>query len=924
MHTKTLSKKVGSRFTLAVYLLAAIIIPTIPLLPQPALAATSSGTWQATASEQCRKPGDTNTATADLVYTNAGGKSTTFHCFTITNTPTTHTMLLTSDSNDACGQPQVIQVSAKTSPNYHTDTVATWYGNCGATADNNFSLFNSYDNAAGSGLSTAGTATWTATKPVARLSATFKIGTTTKTETFTQSNLTGTYLTLKSDSTPAKNCPASYVVVGDRNNSYTDVTVANLVEYTAAGSSCTAQGGNLNLDESFQQADNNNSLGSPTSNDDGCPIGSGDALRWIMCPLFTAGMTAIRGLNSVISNFLYVPTDQIFGTPQTANKTTASFQNAFNVFRNLGISLLIISGLVMVLSQAADLEIFSAHTVKSALPRIVIAAIGMAIAWPLLQFVVTFFNDLGTWVGSIILTATQVVPNGGATNFGDVGNAISGIFGAIAALTVVVAVMGSEALMALVGTILLATFVGFIVLAIRQLVILLCILLAPLAIAAAVMPGTEKLWKFWRDAFIGALLMFPIIMGFLAAGVAMGSIAAAAGSNAAAGTAQLSWDLIAIIVTFAPYFMLPFAFRLASGIMGAVVNAVTGAHGGLFKTLAERRQEQGALHRERTIGRQVLNARSRGASGLQRFASRSGPLHFARRPLGNLLSGMVGGYNVQQQMSARTAAVSKEMNDQIATGDDSEIRALTVNKRTSAKRVQNGIIQYQSLGGAWVSEGAVDRAYSRWGRDTFAQQGALSYEMRKAAGEDEVQGIANNFNKVAKGWGMSDERRSHAWLGAAFENQNSHLEFKKMTGANGAGGKWEGPMRLDESGSNAFVKEVYEKRGSYNMAQMSSNTIRELQDVYARTTDQDTREMIQGIAQTFMHDFGGGVAGMQGDEPQNMPGSSRRQAGTPGAAHVAERVRELADMTGVLRDAPIGDYSDPNHTPSPNNPRRQT
>ncbi|MGH7241634.1 MAG: hypothetical protein ACREGB_05040, partial [Candidatus Saccharimonadales bacterium] len=258
-----------------------------------------------------------------------------------------------------------------------------------------------------------------------------------------------------------------------------------------------------------------------------------------------------------------------------------------------------------------------------------------------------------------------------------------------------------------------------------------------------------------------------------------------------------------------------------------------------------------------------------------------------------------------------------------------------------------GVRQYKSLGGQWVNEADVDNGHARWGRDTFAQQTALSYEMRKAQSEGQLQSLAKNYKAVAQGpggWGMNEDQAGGAWIGAAFERQNEHLEYKdtdwqtgdlkvdKSTQATDATGK-----AVEGTGlrGNGLIDEIYEKKGSYSVGQMGSNTVQQLIDAHksadlianasadgygwdqngnqvkyspeAITKAKEQRRKIAAIAETFMHQqsAGGGVPeDQQAQQAASQQGDGRRQASTPGAGHVAERVVELAELTGVYTKPP--------------------
>jgi hypothetical protein len=291
-------------------------------------------------------------------------------------------------------------------------------------------------------------------------------------------------------------------------------------------------------------------------------------------------------------------------------------------------------------------------------------------------------------------------------------------------------------------------------------------------------------------------------------------------------------------------------------------------------------------------------------------------------------------------MSQQRAAEAKVIGDQIATGRDEEVRGLTVNKAwaSSADRgpmttgvdedgrtfqtngqmrvYSDGTRTFQSLGGAWVSEDAVDAGRRRWGDNHFAQQAALSYEMRKSNTDEQVRNVAENFANVATGqggWGMADGEARGAWVGAAFENQNQHLEFKYTNWANG---------QMNAQQAAGFVEEIYQKRGSYPLSQMHADTIKRLQEAHD-IGDDDTKRKVQAVAETFMSRGGGGVSPTQrGDDGEvTQPGQVYRggnQVMAQGAGHLNERVRELAVHVGVYADLDPSTRTDSEHHADPN------
>jgi hypothetical protein len=417
----------------------------------------------------------------------------------------------------------------------------------------------------------------------------------------------------------------------------------------------------------------------------------------------------------------------------------------------------------------------------------------------------------------------------------------------------------------------------------------------------------------------------------------------------AIGTLQI---IAAILVLYAPLVLIPFSFKLAGGAISAVMNAASGRAANLAgragkRVQASRENPSGFLGSRVQRGQNIrTQRRSDFAEKMKQNASGTSGM---RSRLYRGAAKGVGGYNIEAKSSAVRAQTAKILNDQIATGRDEEIRGLTVDYKKGyaaleaegrAKTV-DGVRQYQSLGGAWVKEADVIAGHNRWGNDSFAQQAALSYEMRKAANDEQVAGISQNYGSLAKNsWGMSDNTAAGAFIGAGFENQNTHLEYKHTDALSGK-------LKAD-----SFVDEAYEKKGSYPLSNMSAHTAKQLMNAYnAPDATPERKEKIRAISETFMQRGLGGSrqVGMAGEgdaavpiqqpippelmaqqaqqqqqaaaqnvsggvlldpqtgrpQPQGQPRGAAPPSGyfgASGAAHVNEAFYELANLTGVVRD----------------------
>lgn len=585
---------------------------------------------------------------------------------------------------------------------------------------------------------------------------------------------------------------------------------------------------------------------------------------------------------------------------------------------------------------------FDAYTVKKVLPRLVIAVVLIQLSWFIFTGMITLTTAVAYGVEGLIyapfgsasefeldnllLGVTDEEPTDGDT---DIVSGGTGVF-------VAMAVAGGTALGVLGGALslamgaLVAILIGFALLMFRQVLVVALLLVSPLALAAWILPNTEKFWKLWWESFSKLLLVFPMIVAVVAVGRVFAFITAGVDPGDPAENLLTAINLekllticFVIIGFFGPFFLIPKLFALAGSAFTFFSGSVNDRSRGVFDRLKKNRQATQAQNYERKIKRPTTSYRADWQRRLQRQASNQN-IGILGRSAAKIGSRVVGGYNIQAEHSAMQAQVSKELNDQIATGRDDEIRALTVNKAAATEKNglmrvnKDGIREYKTLAGAWVDEGAVDRAHNRWGNDTYAQQTALSYEMRKAMTADQVEGISERYQTLATGpggWGMSSSQAAGALKGAGFENQAQHLEFKHM--------KTDGTMDY-----KAFAEEAFEKKGTYALSQMSGHTIDQLEAAYAwgvANNDQAVIDQVQGVAQTFVSTspLGGGVGQIddQGQvqiDPAQAQAQAQAQAAAvggdvpkdyvqvnaPAPGAVAQRVRQFAINVGVYQTPP--------------------
>lgn len=315
-------------------------------------------------------------------------------------------------------------------------------------------------------------------------------------------------------------------------------------------------------------------------------------LAWLGCPILVGIDNGLSWIQTNVEEILYI---------EPARYETSGIRNAWVIFRNISTVLLIIVLLVMVLSTTIGVSFFDAYTVKKLFPRLVAGIILMQLSWAFMTFGIGLINTIGDGLFGLML-----LPFGGpeATDLPSiiVGNGSQGLFNTLVVVGLGGAgvFLGFFGLLSLAFTTFLAVLIGFFVLVIRNLVIVLCLVLAPLAIVAWITPGSTKGWNLWWDSFSKALLMYPLIMMLFAAGRILAVITMDANTDTeldfgtfAGGTVGGSLEMIIVIIAYAvPFFMIPFTLKFAGGLVASLGGMANDRGRGIFDRNKKFRQAQ--------------------------------------------------------------------------------------------------------------------------------------------------------------------------------------------------------------------------------------------------------------------------------------------------------------------------------------------
>lgn len=338
----------------------------------------------------------------------------------------------------------------------------------------------------------------------------------------------------------------------------------------------------------------------------------GGAMGWILCPVVVAIDGAMNWLDTQIQGLLEIDTDKY---------TNPELREAWVNFRNIAYAVLIPIMLVMVIGTALGFEVFSAYTIKKALPRMVIAVIFITLSWYITSFLIGFFNVIGGGVLGLITSPFGESGNMNlATLFGvsgdNLGDAASTLGSSAIQWGTTVTVLGGLGLlisqgglaliMLYLGAALLFILTAFLVLILRQMFIIGLILLAPLAILAWIFPGNDAMWKLWWKTFSRLLMMFPLIMVLIGAGRVFAYLIDISGGG---GVDSIINPLLKLAAYVLPYALIPLTFKYAGGVFANLAGMVNDTERGLFDRMKKARGERwGDWNDRRKSGNLYQNA----------------------------------------------------------------------------------------------------------------------------------------------------------------------------------------------------------------------------------------------------------------------------------------------------------------------------
>lgn len=254
---------------------------------------------------------------------------------------------------------------------------------------------------------------------------------------------------------------------------------------------------------------NGNSSGTARDNNsknDTCKDSLG-ALGWLVCPTTGKIAEAVDWLYDKIEDILVIqPISSEDGTP------------IYEIWKYcLGVAnvVFVIFLLIVIYSQLTGVGI-SNYGIKKALPKLIITAILVNLSFLICMIAVDVSNIVGSSLRGLFTSIEAATITSGTTPTDTI--SFKGAYTALAgggSLALLGGMYAFEvgAIWMLIPVVLgaiVAVATGLITIALRQALVVLLVMVAPLAIVAYMLPNTEKWFTKWKDMLIKMLVFYPV------------------------------------------------------------------------------------------------------------------------------------------------------------------------------------------------------------------------------------------------------------------------------------------------------------------------------------------------------------------------------------------------------------------------------
>lgn len=312
---------------------------------------------------------------------------------------------------------------------------------------------------------------------------------------------------------------------------------------------------------------------------EGCFRNAG-SMGWIICP-------AIFGLRNV-GDSIYKTIEPMLQVDDSIvnqlGKQNSSLFDAWSTFRNFANIVFVILFLVIIFSQVTGYGIDN-YGIKKTLPKLIITVILVNLSFILCAIVVDISNIIGSSIKGLFEGLGNKSKLGGSAAESN-SYILEKIFhylvlaaGAGGAGVAAVALTGWAIIIPIllfVLTTAISILFAFIVLGMRQALIIVLIVSAPIAIVLSGFPNTKTIYNKWFGLFKGVLMVYPIIGLLVGAGYFTATVIYSGGSSSSGDAKDFIMAIVAGLLSVIPYFMIPSLTRKSLDAVGSLGTKING------------------------------------------------------------------------------------------------------------------------------------------------------------------------------------------------------------------------------------------------------------------------------------------------------------------------------------------------------------
>ena len=487
---------------------------------------------------------------------------------------------------------------------------------------------------------------------------------------------------------------------------------------------------------------------------DNCKVNVG----WFVCPATQLIADRMDGVLDIIKSFLIVHTLQ---TDTTKNNP---IYEIWQKVRDVSNVCFVLVFLLIIYAQITN-QGLSNYGIKSMLPRLIIGAILVNVSYWISGALVDTSNVLGSSIQQFFTDVRHSL-----SSHGRLGDELSwtGVTGVVLAGggilgKVVVANGGIGPSLTLLTTMLVgaivAAIVAMVILAMRQALITLCIIVAPLAFVAYVLPSTNKYFDKWKDLFATMLLMFPLISFiFGAAQLAGYAIIANAGDS-------ITQIIIGLAVQVAPIAITPLIIKLSGNLLGKLAGIVNNPNRGIIDRTRNWAQERAAYQAAKNrAGKSLINTDRgifRRSPKLKRAARAINRAHGSRANFVN--SAVRRQHRRTQRRKGLTAAYEAAASNNATEWDNDRYgrrSVQTVEGENEARKSEIGNTFYATPHGQALEARRRRASIHKSELDNAFDRGHQNLTHRQQLAEIDKARVQNEFNESRAGQEVDTARRT--------------------------------------------------------------------------------------------------------------------------------------------------------------------